>query len=270
MKPNISEFSYGYALTENLIGLTGPVTIAPVFPSLIQEGQSGGGYDVKLQFGAIPLFLQFKLSEYMKSRRAVEFKKYNLFAPPYYRMNLRPLKHSQQHNLLLALEAEGNLVYYVAPTFHEVAEINQYYSKQEIVERSIFIRPSKIGTLPDDNPHHVAFKLISQALPLQVEAYLLSEPAHLEVQLGQNVIEIMISHLSQHHISDISAQDMLVRLYEQMSRILQAQPNRIFREQIGRLHFDIPLVGAAYLARMYFGCELFLASFRQPDLVAPV
>ena len=49
MKPNISEFIYGYALTSELISWHGTsITAAPVFPSLYQEGQAGGGYDVML------------------------------------------------------------------------------------------------------------------------------------------------------------------------------------------------------------------------------
>ena len=41
MRPDISEFSYGYALTETLIS-TVPrrLKAAPVFPSLIEEGKT--------------------------------------------------------------------------------------------------------------------------------------------------------------------------------------------------------------------------------------
>jgi len=48
MKPQISEFSYGYALTDELIHWHGTnLTAAPIFPSLYQEGQVGGvGGDV--------------------------------------------------------------------------------------------------------------------------------------------------------------------------------------------------------------------------------
>ena len=61
MRPNISEFSYGYALTNELINLHGIGTsTGPVCPSLYDEGKSGGGWDVKLNSGGVPLFLQFK------------------------------------------------------------------------------------------------------------------------------------------------------------------------------------------------------------------
>ena len=66
MKPQISEFSYGYALTDELIHWHGTnLTAAPIFPSLYQEGQVGGGYDLMLQRPGLPLFLQFKLADCM-------------------------------------------------------------------------------------------------------------------------------------------------------------------------------------------------------------
>ena len=66
MKPDIAEFNYGYALTDELIHWHGAgITAVPIFPSLYDEGQPGGGYDVKLDRGGIPLFLQFKLSDCM-------------------------------------------------------------------------------------------------------------------------------------------------------------------------------------------------------------
>ncbi len=127
MTPNISEFSYGYALTEELIkGFGKSITSAPVFPSLYQEGKTGGGWDVKLDKGGIPLFLQFKLSHFMKNANANE-RKNGTFSSPYYRMHIRPITHSKQHELLLDLENTGNVVYYSAPGFHEPDELNDAY-----------------------------------------------------------------------------------------------------------------------------------------------
>ncbi len=75
MKPDISEFSYAYALVEDLIvWQKTSLTAAPIFPSLIKEGRSGGGYDVRLDRPSIPLFLQFRLSDYMTGPKAEGFK----------------------------------------------------------------------------------------------------------------------------------------------------------------------------------------------------
>src|SRR5215472_9386227 len=101
MKPNISEFSYGYAVVDELIHWLGtPVKAAPVFPSLYQEGQDGGGWDVKLDRGGIPLFLQFKRSDGMKARSATEWRNES-YSNPYYRMYLRKRNHSIKHEMLL-------------------------------------------------------------------------------------------------------------------------------------------------------------------------
>ncbi|MEO0370242.1 MAG: hypothetical protein AAF231_02195, partial [Pseudomonadota bacterium] len=46
----------------------------PIFPSLTKEGQEGGGDDVNFSLGAVPMFLQFKLSEHLKTNNAKEAK----------------------------------------------------------------------------------------------------------------------------------------------------------------------------------------------------
>jgi hypothetical protein len=117
MSPDFSEFSYGYAVTEEIVASLKAVVVgAPVFPSLYEEGKKGG-YDVKIPLAGIPIFLQFKLSDYLKKKSAREYQT-GLLGVPYYRMHLRPLRHSDQHNLLLDLEAAGEAVFYIAPEFH--------------------------------------------------------------------------------------------------------------------------------------------------------
>ncbi|MGY4494863.1 hypothetical protein [Pseudomonas sp. TE3610] len=154
MKPEMSEFSYGFAFTNELIHAPGShVVAAPEFPSLQQEGKPGGGYDVKIPFGS-PLFLQFKLSHFMARTNS---KEYALMGGAYYRWHLHALKHSAQHDLLLDLESKGNEVYYVTPAFHQTAELNTHYLSKEIVGRSAGFRPSDIGALPDDDDHYVVF-----------------------------------------------------------------------------------------------------------------
>lgn len=99
-----SEFSYGYCLTEDLIvGQGMPLSAAPIFPSLVEEGKTGIGYDVRFDRPGIPLFLQFKLVHQMIRTTANEAKKGH-FNPPFYRMHLRSRPLSDQHASLLSLE----------------------------------------------------------------------------------------------------------------------------------------------------------------------
>lgn len=154
MKPDISEFSYGYAVTEELIKKFKAIIVgAPIFPSLYEEGKKGG-YDVAVPIVGRAIFLQFKLSDYLYKLSAKESDKLNV---PYYRMHLRPLKHSKQHELLRKLESNGELVFYIAPEFHLPEELNDAYLNQQVLNRSAAFSPNNIGKL-DDQDHYVVFE----------------------------------------------------------------------------------------------------------------
>ena len=62
-----------------------PVISVPIFPSLIQEGRATGGYDVMLDQPGRPMFLQFKLSRYIRGHRAREFQQ-GIFRSSFYRV----------------------------------------------------------------------------------------------------------------------------------------------------------------------------------------
>ncbi len=155
MEPLFSEFSYGYAVTEEFSsGKFGQIKGTPAFPSLHTEGKQGGGYDVNIPIIGVPLFLQFKLSHYLSRANSLEW---NQYGKPYYRVYLRPLKYSQQHKLLLDLEKSGNDVYYIAPRFHRVSDLDNYYGSNMVVAQSALIRPENIGILPDAEEHYITF-----------------------------------------------------------------------------------------------------------------
>ena len=106
MRPRISEFSYGFALTRELIdkkwnGLQ--LTAAPFLPSLIAEGREGGGFDLHLKSVNALVFLQFKVSHYMTRGTAKGVSTGHL-SVPYYRFDIHAPRSSDQHRLLLQLE----------------------------------------------------------------------------------------------------------------------------------------------------------------------
>lgn len=154
MKPDISEFSYGFALTSELVDRYGVRSAgAPIFPNLQEEGKPGGGFDVEIP--AIAVFLQFKLSHRMERESAMNA---TTIGVPHYRFELRPLKHSDQHNLLLDLAGAGNQVYYAAPEFHQVPELNNCFAARTVAANTAFFSPMDIGALPDKDEHFVAFR----------------------------------------------------------------------------------------------------------------
>ncbi|WP_213544565.1 hypothetical protein [Vannielia litorea] len=154
-----TEFSYGYALTENLVraSSTGPAT-APVFPNLVQEAQLG--YDVMLDFPVVPLFLQFKLPMLMVRNNAKEISSLNLHGlhPPFFRMPLMRRDKSRQHARLMELERRTpGSVFYASSTLTSVYAFNTAYLRAQVHLRSAYFSPLDIGPLPDDKYHHVSY-----------------------------------------------------------------------------------------------------------------
>lgn len=157
MTPELSEFSYGFALTNELVGWA-PLQAAPVFPNLIEEGKATGGYDVKLDFAAVPLFLQFKRADCLTRKSAREIKHHGLpLTVPFHRFAITERSKSSQHTSLVALDDGTNLVFYVAPRFHTLAGINKAWAAGSVAAESIFVEPSAIGLIYDDDAHHVSF-----------------------------------------------------------------------------------------------------------------
>ncbi|MBI2166502.1 MAG: hypothetical protein HYU29_08915 [Chloroflexi bacterium] len=71
MDSHISEFSYGYALTSELIALFSLKPVgAPEFATQNAEGKKGGGWDVKLS--GLPVYLQFKRADHIVRQSAQE------------------------------------------------------------------------------------------------------------------------------------------------------------------------------------------------------
>ena len=175
MRPDISEFSYGFAITMEIAQGARSLAAAPVFPSLRAEGQHGDGWDVKRDLPGVPLFLQFKLCEKMTRSTCREARDAG-FNLPCYRMRLLPARLSRQHEMLMDLQATGQQVYYCAPEFHRVEEFNDAFLRRAVCERSVCVRPSDIGPLPDDGDHHLSFE------PRSPWATLFSEPRPIEAK----------------------------------------------------------------------------------------
>lgn len=256
MKPDISEFSYGYALTEELVNRPGRnVVAAPLFPSLIDEGRDGGGYDVRLPFVGYPLFLQFKLSHYMVRSTAREAR-LSALSPPYYRMHLRPTRHSEQHNLLLDLEKKGHAVFYAAPVFYRPEELNQFYMSSSVAANSILVRPGSIGPLPDDRDHHLAFSFGSP-LYLCSEPRLIRKTANGRLELDEELLE----GRNRRPLLDDSNDSL-----EDLARILlecvksRIAPNEVADSGVLELPDRPAKFRIAYLSRTFFGCDALLVS----------
>lgn len=259
-KCEFSEFSYGYCLTEDLIiGQGTSLTAAPIFPSLLEEGQSGVGYDVRLNRPGTPLFLQFKLVHQMVRGTANEEQRGH-FVVPFYRMHLRPRNISDQHESLLSLERAGYDVFYAAPGFHTASDLTTNYTNKRVWNRSFRLRPSAIGSLKDDKNHHVTFKTYNGKWRFYSERP--SKEGH-----AQDTEEIAASLLQR--IAERGKRTLRSQIEELDATLLDIvhtrNAQRREREQvpIDELKGQVDPIGrTAYIARQFFDCQLFFVSLK--------
>ncbi|MGP9809872.1 hypothetical protein ACTZWT_00010 [Rhodopseudomonas sp. NSM] len=250
MVPEISEFSYGFALTHELANLAGVgLKAAPIFPSLIEEGKSGGGYDVKLDWVGIPVFLQFKRADCMKLATAKPVNTGAALDLPFYRFPITPNWKSAQHDMLLSLDQGANEVFYVAPRFHLVREFNDAYIATSIVNRSFFIRPSAIGPLGDGD-HHVAYDDKTHLV--------CSEPRRIEAFTGDALLRRIAERL---HQTEESLSSVLSNVEGGLRSILKEQliePTEVDLGRSGKSPEQAELRRIADWALRYFNLQFFV------------
>jgi hypothetical protein len=220
----------------------------PVFPSLTEEGKTGGGFDVKLP--GLPLFFQFKVPEILTGSRASEAP---ILGLPYYRMKLRPLKYSNQHNLLLALEAAGNDVFYACPEINLPDQLNDAFINQTVEDRTWFFRPSTFGGL-DQEEHYVAY-----AFGASAGIFRSPEPGERLARVRGDAIFHRL--LPERFRSPRPRQLTYENLISEMLSIY-AEQTGMLRDIVGRpaiLHSDrSPEVAAAHLAQTLFDSQLLI------------
>ena len=249
MKPQFSEFTYGYAVVEELSS-SYHFSAVPTFPSLVEEGRDGGGYDVHISIHGLPFFLQFKRSEFLSRSNA---KYHHVFGSSYYRFHLHALRHSQQHNLLIHLERCGNPVFYVAPKFHTNLEMHNSYFGRSVVRNSIWVAPTEIGNLPDDDEHSVCFN------QSESRVYFCSEPKEIERQLSfkADQLEMFVSDFVKRSGYRQFHRDNWRGLYEQMLHVFRTHDPVGFNKLSVYLDEDNSIITkTARLSRLAFGADM--------------
>ena len=267
MRPQFSEFTYGFALTHTLIRASHlNLWKAPIFPSLRDEGKRNGGYDVKLRLPLCALFLQFKVSHSFSHGNAREARS-GLIPLPYYRIHLRtrrgPSRDGRkfsQHDLLLDLGKVQNCVYYVAPAFNSSKEFDDYYLKQELHRRSFWLRPAHIGRLPGNKDHSVAFDRALQ------RAFFCSSPAELS---GPFDFDRTVAQCARVCFQRESAEPGRVTLQRLLDTLVEfawdaegAGPSSI-KEMIGMISGRHLVEQVAFLARVLGDVQLYIAQRTQ-------
>ena len=103
----------------------------------------------------IPLFLQFKLPEYMTTARTLYWSDYD---QPHLRLTVYPRAKSNQHNLLKQLARTEPEVYYAAPGFYRERDFGEYFVGNAMVRNSAFFSLADLPNITDEEPHHITYR----------------------------------------------------------------------------------------------------------------
>jgi hypothetical protein len=253
MKPEISEFSYGYALTSNLVDRYDLKSAgAPIFPSLYEEGKTGG-YDVELP--KIAWFVQFKLSDCLKRGNA---RHAALIGVPHFRFEIRPARYSAQHQLLLDLEADGKDVFYCSPAFHTMSELNDAFRTGAVAARTVFVAPSFIGPLADPDDHDVAFVVGPGGV------WFCSEPKEIRHETAEAIFIPSATRQRKFQPRPHRYDQFFTDLGEELMQVYEKSNARHRDIDTGSLRPVRPVIGpsrfAAYASQVLFGCQLFVTA----------
>src|SRR5262249_46323274 len=149
------------------------------------------------------------------------------------------------------------------PLFHTTAEFNQAYLSDEVLRRSIFLRPSAIGPLPDGNNHHVAFQT-------RKSWWFLSDPRRGDVTLDDEAFDGDVRHAINDRGATALTPVALQELLGKMAQIVDERSRerrRVNRSSLDLPAFDLsntlwvgdPLLHVAYVARTFFAAECLVA-----------
>lgn len=153
MKPEFSEFSYGFALTYEIANALQPEVVAtPLFPSPTAGTQEGAGVAYIEQ--GLPLFVQFRLADCLKTSRATQWGSYSA---PFFRISIQERTRSNQYSLLRTLSTTEPDVYYAGPAFYRQIEFNQAFVSNQILNESRFIPLRDLPDLDSDQEHHITY-----------------------------------------------------------------------------------------------------------------
>ncbi len=158
MRPDFSEFSYGFAFTHEYVNRNPRLKAAPELPSLIKEAKRG--YDLALGYQGHPKYFQFKLSTYLNRSNAIHWQDHRR---AHYRVRLttRPRGNhptgTDQHSRLKRLAETVHDVFYVAPRFHSQDEFDSLFLRGLVTENSLWAPLKDLRWVSDNEVHYMTF-----------------------------------------------------------------------------------------------------------------
>ena len=207
-----------------------------------------------LETPGLPLFLQFKVSDYMSRANAREARQ-RRFSLPFFRMKIRASRYSDQHRLLIELERTRQWVFYVASAFSNIAELNRHYQNRQIRSNSLWLRPEQIGVFNDDREHYVAFQLPDNWM---IRSNPIEGKGLINFTNASRQIATRIKEEGERLLSRESIEELSQRMFEiaQLKRDIPPIETDLTKEILRTRH---PLFKISFYASFYMGASFFIA-----------
>ena len=222
LREQLSEFSYGYGVTREIETCFSGVGIntVPFLPNLVQEGKLGFDVGFDLNCPGRFVFLQFKLGqERQRYRRNNPGDDIPALARPFWSFRIDTT--GGQFSRLLELQAKGMEVYYTAPRFSTWSQFGEIYSRGEIMENSLILKPSEIDTnisTQKVNSHRIVYDTKTQ--------YVCSEPQELTGVYWPDVVAGIAERLLDPNAETLEMQ------FNRLKEVVRIQGLRMYVEGI--------------------------------------
>ena len=156
--------------------------------------------------------------------------------------------------MLLDLENEGHEVYYSAPAFHTSEKFNEAFLSRKVKAHSFWMKPSKIGSLLDENNHHIAF--VPGAPP-----HFCSKPRPLDMRGDFQEFEESVLHSFKKKSRTAMKREMLEETARHLSEIV-GKDRQILSQSESALPMTLeerhPLDQIAYYSQVFRDAQLFV------------
>lgn len=151
MKSEFSETQFAFGVVHEILNRH-PNSWSIFFPT--QRKENDCGYDVKLNHEVTPVYVQFKVAEYLNRSNA---RQKDTIGVPYFRFKIWPVSQSPQHNQLVHLAQKGNNVFYIAPKFYTQKDFESYFFNQKLLDYVLFSPCERLREIYGNENHCVIY-----------------------------------------------------------------------------------------------------------------
>ncbi|WKZ16267.1 MAG: hypothetical protein QY317_02965 [Candidatus Jettenia caeni] len=175
----------------------------------------------------------------MKNKVGRNVRIWNCYQGPYFRFPVERLGRTRQHNLLVALAAKGEDVFYCAPIFIGNSRLQEYFVRDQVMANSRFFYPGDMGPIADFDQHHVSCD------PSGAYGFFHSDPRRIEYTLSW---EALLKASRQRAVDIDYSEALLSKLNASVKEVFGALPSvPVATKEKGLIQ------NVAYVLRRYFG-----------------